>query len=123
MDQDLRVLSDLNREFIGAMQHSDIGRFEEILAADFVFLTADGEKLDRREFIRRVTIRPPIQGLEAIEVDIRVMVEFAIVHGRTIYNHADGAPGSRRYTNCWGRREGHWLALSSQFTNTPAATI
>jgi ketosteroid isomerase-like protein len=123
MDNDLQALTDLNREYVGAVQHSDVGRFEEILAPDFVCITADGEKLDRKEFLRRTEIRPTIQGMEAIEVDVRLMGDFAIIHARSVYTHADGTPGSRRYTDCWARRDGQWLAVCAQLTNTPAATI
>src|SRR5258708_5438009 len=64
MKNDLQILTDLNREYIGAVQHADVGRFEEILAPDFICITADGERLDRTEFLRRTAVRTTIQGLE-----------------------------------------------------------
>ena len=123
LNTDLDLLRQLNHEYVSSVQHSDVARFDEILAPDFVCITADGERLDRAEFLRRTAVRTTIQGLEAIEVEIRLMGDFAIIHARSVYTLADGTPGSRRYTDCWARREGRWLAVSAQLTSTPAATI
>ena len=50
---DLDVLLDLNREYIHAVQHSDVGRFEEILAPDFMCSNPDGSLVDREEFLEQ----------------------------------------------------------------------
>jgi ketosteroid isomerase-like protein len=123
IDADLHQLQQLNHEYISSVQHSDVTRFDEILAPDFICITADGERLGRKEFLRRTAVRTTIQGLEAIEVEIRLMGDFAIVHGRSVYVLADGTPASRRYTDCWARRDGHWVAVSAQLTHTQAATL
>ena len=42
------------------------------------------------------------------------MGDFAIIHARTSYTHADGRPGSGRYTDIWARRDGRWLCVAAQ---------
>ena len=57
-----------------------------------------------------------ISGLEAHDVEIRLLGDVAIVHGRTSYTLADGRPGRGRYTDVWARRDGRWLAVSAHVT-------
>ena len=54
-----------------------------------------------------------IRDLEAHDVLIRVMGDFAIIHAQTRYTAADGTPASGRYTDCWARQNGKWLAVSA----------
>ena len=54
-----------------------------------------------------------IRNLEAHDVKIRVMGDFAIIHASTGYTLPDGKPGSGRYTDCWARQNGRWLAVSA----------
>ena len=41
----------------------------------------------------------------ADDVKIRVMGDFAIIHGRTSYTTADGNRLTARYTDCWAKTE------------------
>ena len=41
------------------------------------------------------------------------MGDFAIIHGATRYTTADGQQASGRYTDCWARQNGRWLAVSA----------
>ena len=115
---DLAILQQLNNDYINSVQNSDVARFDEILAADFICITADGERLERAEFLRRTAAPVSIRGLHATEVEVRILGDFAIIHARSMYSTAAGEPGSRRYTDCWARRDGHWLAVSAQLTAT-----
>ena len=54
-----------------------------------------------------------IRNLEAHEVRIRVIGDFAIIHGRTSYTTADGQQAFGRYTDCWAQQNGRWLAVSA----------
>jgi hypothetical protein len=42
-----------------------------------------------------------------------VMGDFAIIHAATSYTTPDGRPASGRYTDCWSRQNGRWLAVSA----------
>jgi ketosteroid isomerase-like protein len=113
---DLKTLDDLNRDYIRSVQTSDVQRFSEILAEDFLCSQPDGSLVDRERFLQ-LTARPvTIANLEARDVNVRLMGDFAIIHARTTYTTADGRSGSGRYTDVWARRGGRWLAVSAHVT-------
>jgi len=113
---DLATLQELNREYIRSVRTSDVRRFEEILAEDFLCSLPDGSLIDRDRFLERTALPVTISNLEVHDVRIRIMGDFAIIHARTTYSGQDGRPGSGRYTDVWARRDGRWLAVAAQFT-------
>jgi ketosteroid isomerase-like protein len=113
---DLDTLLELNRDYIRSVQTSDVDRFEEILAEDFLCTNPDGSLIDRKRFLRQTATPVKISGLEAHDVDVRILGEVAIIHARTTYAGPDGRPGSGRYTDVWARRHGHWLAVAAHVT-------
>ena len=116
LETDLDQLIDLNRDYIRSVQAMDVRRFGEILADDFVCSNPDGSVVDRAAFLEQ-TARPiAISGLQARDVDVRLMGDFAIIHARTAYTLPDGKPGSGRYTDIWARRNGRWLAVAAHVT-------
>jgi hypothetical protein len=113
---DLDSLAELNRDYIRSVQTSDVGRFDEILADDFLCSNPDGSLVDRKGFLEQ-TVRPvAITGLAAQEVKIRLLDDIAIIHARTTYSMPDGRSVSGRYTDVWARRDGRWLAVSAHVT-------
>jgi ketosteroid isomerase-like protein len=113
---DLDALLALNREYIRAVQTSDVQRFEEILADDFLCSNPDGSLVDREHFLEQTARPVTIAHLEAHDVTVRLMGDIAIIHARTTYTGLDGRPGSGRYTDVWARRHGRWLAVSAHVT-------
>ncbi len=116
LKSDLESLLDLNRHYITAVQNSDVHRFHEILADDFLCTNPDGSIVDRAGFLTQTARPVGISNLEAHDVNVRVVGDFAIIHARTTYTRPDGQPGAGRYTDVWARREGGWLALSAHVT-------
>jgi len=110
------TLVTLNRDYIRSVQTSDVRRFDEILAPDFRCSNPDGSLVDRRAFLEQTARPVSIRNLEALDVDIRLMGDFAIIHARTAYVQPDGSPGAGRYTDVWARRDGRWLAVSAHVT-------
>jgi ketosteroid isomerase-like protein len=110
------TLAALNRDYIRSVQTSDVRRFGEILADDFRCSNPDGSLIDRRAFLEQTARPVSIRNLEALDVDIRLMGDFAIIHARTAYTRPDGSPGAGRYTDVWARRDGRWLAVSAHVT-------
>ena len=97
------------------MQKGEVKRFEEILADDFTMSLPDGSLLDKAEYLE-MTARPvTIRGLVAEDVRIRLLGDFAILHGRFNSRSADGQPRRGRYTDNWARRDGTWVAVSAHF--------
>lgn len=110
---DLDILRDLNRDYIRSVQNSDVRRFDEILADDFLCTNPDGSLVDRATFLKQTARAATISNLEAHDVIVRVMGDFAIIHARTTYTRPDGQAGAGWYTDVWARRGGVWLAVSA----------
>lgn len=113
---DLETLQQLNRDYISSVQTSDVRRFDEILAEDFLCSNPDGSLVDRAAFLAQTARPVTISNLEAREVVVRLLGDVAIIHARTTYTLPDGRPGMGRYTDVWARRRGRWLAVSAHVT-------
>jgi ketosteroid isomerase-like protein len=110
------VLEQLNRDYIDSVQHSDVKRFDEILADDFYCSNPDGSLVDRAAFLKQTARPVTISNLKAEDVIIRILDDMAIIHARTAYTKPDGSAGGGRYTDVWARRDGRWLAVSAHVT-------
>jgi ketosteroid isomerase-like protein len=110
---DLDTLLDLNRDYIRSVQTSDVRRFDEILADDFLCTNPDATLVDRAAFLKQTAVPVTISNLEAHDVNVRLMGDVAVIHARTSYARPDGKPGAGRYTDVWARRGGRWLAVSA----------
>jgi ketosteroid isomerase-like protein len=116
MTSDVTTLLALNEDYIRSVQNSDVGRFEEILSDDFLCSLPDGSLIDRKRFLEQTALPVEISNLEAHDVNVRLMGDFAILHARTTYTTADGRAASGRYTDVWARRNGRWVAVSAHVT-------
>ena len=113
---DLDTLLDLNRDYIRSVQTSDVRRFDEILAPDFLCTNPDGSLVDRAAFLKQTARPAGISNLEAHHVDVRILGDVAVIHARTTYTRPDGQAGAGRYTDVWARRAGGWLAVAAHVT-------
>jgi len=113
---DLDTLVALNRDYIQSVQTSDVGRFDQILADDFLCSNPDGSRVDLASFLKQTARPVTISGLAAEDVNVRLLGDFAIIHARTTYTTADGHAAAGRYTDVWARRGGRWLAISAHVT-------
>ena len=111
---DLKILTALNDDYIASVQNSDVKRFDEILADDFLNTSPDGSLLDRAGFLKQIAPKARISNLACHDVNVRVMGEFAIIHARTTYTLPDGRQGNGRYTDIWAKRDGKWLCVAAQ---------
>ena len=114
--RDLDELTALNRDYIHSVQHGDVRRFDEILAADFLCSNPDGSLVDKNQFLEQTARPVTISGLSVHEVRVRILGDIAIIHARTRYTTADGEQRNGRYTDVWARRDGKWLAVSAHVT-------
>jgi len=113
MDKDIDELTLLNRDYIASVQNSDVKRFDEILSEDFYCTNPDKSLVDRAAFLKQTAIPVKIKNLKAEDVKIRMLGDFAIIHGRTSYTTPDGQQAYGRYTDCWAKQNGKWLAVSA----------
>lgn len=116
MASDRDTLVDLNRDYINSVQNCDVARFDQILAPEFYCSNPDRSLVDRAAFLKQTATPVTISGLTALDVMIRIMGDFAIIHARTAYRTADGGEGGGRYTDVWVKRDGKWLAVSAHVT-------
>src|SRR5262245_21693442 len=113
---DLDTLRRLNRNYIRAVEESDVAYFEKALADDFLNSNPDGSLVDRAGFLAQIARPATVSQLEAHDVRIRILGDFAIIHARTSYRKADGSDGAGRYTDIWAHRQGRWLCVAAQVT-------
>ena len=113
MSRDIEELTALNRDYIDSVQNSDVKRFDEILAQDFFCSNPDKSLVDRTAFLKQTAVPVTIKNLKAEDVKIRILGDFAIIHAATRYTTADGQEGRGRYTDCWAKQNGKWLAVSA----------
>lgn len=113
---DVEILEALNRDYITSVQTSDVRRFEEILAEDFLCSNPDGSLVDRAGFLAQTARPVTISNLAAHDVRVRLLGDVAIIHARTTYTLPDGRTAAGRYTDVWARRAGRWLAVSAHVT-------
>lgn len=112
---DVATLVRLNADYIESVRSSNVARFREILAPDFLCTSADGTLIDRDQFLAHAALPTTAHGLQVHDVNVRVMGDAAVVHAATTFTHPDGRPGRGRYTDVWARRDGRWLAVAAQF--------
>ena len=110
------ILFALNTDYINSVQHSDVKRFDEILAPEFYCSNPDGSLIDRAAFLKQTAKPVTITNLRAEDVLIRIIGDFALIHARTAFTKADGSTGGGRYTDGYARINGRWLAVSAHVT-------
>ena len=114
MTNDLDELTVLNRDYVASVQNCDVKRFDEILAQDFYCTNPDKSLVDRAALPQADGGAGDDQESDrGNDVKIRILGDFAIIHGRTSYTTADGQQAHGRYTDCWAKQNGKWLAVSA----------
>ena len=112
----LATLSELNRNFVRAVDEADVAWFDAHLAADFCNTNPDGSFLDRAAFLEQIGRGASVKDIREHDVLIRVLGDFAIIHARTSYQKPDGSQGGGRYTDDWHWRDGRWQCVSAHVT-------
>lgn len=113
MTKDMEELTALNRDYVASVQNCDVKRFDEILAPEFYCSDPDKTLVDRKAFLKQTAQPIAIRNLREHDVIIRIMGDFAIIHAATSYTAADGQQATGRYTDCWAKKDGRWLAVSA----------
>jgi hypothetical protein len=109
------TLHGLNADNIRAFVESDVAWYDDNLSDDFTCSLADGRRIGKEEFLRRVAAGPGVTDVTYDEIDVRPLGGVALVHGVTHYVR-DGTPASTRYTDVWQFRGGRWRAVAAQLT-------
>jgi ketosteroid isomerase-like protein len=110
---DLDILTELNRNYIRAVERGDVQWFERHLVDDFMNSNPDGSLVDRSTFLRQIERGSTVSNIKAHDVRVRIFADYAIIHAKTTYRKGDGTDGSGRYTDDWHRRDGVWVCVSA----------
>jgi uncharacterized protein (TIGR02246 family) len=113
---DFDTLVRLNEDYIEAVKKSDVARFRQLIADDFLCSLPDGTIVGREQFLMNAAKPYMLDNLHAHDVNVRVMGDFAIVHARTTFTLPDRTSGSGRYTDVWARRQGQWRVVAAHVT-------
>ena len=105
MTNDIDKLTALNRDFVASVQSSDVRRFDEILAPEFYSTNPDKSLVDRAAFLEQTAKPAAIKNLQAHDVKIRIMGDFAIIHGDVQLHHAGRTAGARALHRFLGEAE------------------
>jgi ketosteroid isomerase-like protein len=115
-DAHLQTLSKLNEEYIKSVATSDVQWFGRTLTEDFLNSNPDGSLANRTDFLAQIGRLAAVSNLKCEDVRIRIMGEFAIIHGRTTYTKPDGQAGAGRYTDIWALKDGRWQCVAAHVT-------
>jgi hypothetical protein len=113
--EDLAILEQLNLDYIHSDQTSDVDRFRELLAEDFI-IQFEGVTRNRDEYLDYIA-RPrprPFKDLAVHDVNIRILSDVALIHGRsTLTTLDDGVAREALYTDTYQKREGTWVCVAA----------
>jgi ketosteroid isomerase-like protein len=110
---DLKILTDLNANYLRSDQNGDVKWYSEILADDFMATLPDLKFRNKKEFLEMMAQPRGFTELTAHDVVIRVLGDFAIVHARVTYRTDDGVMREGRYTDDYQRRDGKWTCIAA----------
>lgn len=119
VDGDLETLGKLNAEYLHSDQYQDVKRYREILAEDFTATLPDYKIRNKEEFLEMIAAGRPFTDLEADDVRIRVLGDFALIHGHITFKTLSGKSREGRYTDDWQRRDGRWVCIAANVTAEP----
>ena len=114
-DAELETLRELNRNYIRAAAESDVRWYDDNLAADYRATNPDGSFVDKAGFLARFAGNNPRRDYEAVDVNIRILGEVALIHSGFVDRRPDGSIGKGRYTDIYARRDGRWLCVCAHF--------
>ena len=89
--------------------------YSENLSEDFLITAPDGALLDREGFLKRIANPYPGTAAEAVDVNIRILGDVAIIHSGYRDTKSTGEFGYGRYTDIYERRKGRWLCVAAHF--------
>ena len=115
-DHHISILTDLNADYIRAVEECDVAWFDEHLADDFMNSNPDGTLVDRPGFLSQIARGSGLSGIAAEDVIVRVCDDLGIIHAQSTFTMPSGEAGTGRYTDVWSLRHARWLCVAAQVT-------
>ncbi|HEX2619408.1 MAG TPA: nuclear transport factor 2 family protein [Phototrophicaceae bacterium] len=113
---DVKILEQLNHDYVQSFLKSDAKRYDELIAENFICIEPSGRLFDRAAFLEAATHPTGVEYFHVEDVEIRIFGDFAQITARTPYKLPNGKEGVNRYIDCWIKRDGQWKAISAQIT-------
>lgn len=119
-----QAVREANARYDRAIVAGDRAALEQILADDYVYLTAEGEVRDRAATIsQHAAGRVRVESPGSEEVAIRWLGDHALVTGRfrgRLTMGESSAPLDERYSSVWAKQEGRWRLRHEHASPIPA---
>jgi ketosteroid isomerase-like protein len=112
---ELDTLRELNRNYVRSAAESDVRWYADNLAEDYMATNPDGSFVDRAGFLARFAGPKQDRDYAAVDVNIRILGEVALIHSGFRDRRPDGTTSRGRYTDIWARRQGRWLCVCAHF--------
>src|SRR5262245_16959958 len=103
-------------DFVASVQNSDVRRSMKSWRLSSIAQIPTNRWSIAPPSLSRSAKPVAIKNLQAHDVKIRIMGHFAIIHAATSYTTPDGQQAHGRYTDCWAKQNGKWLAVSAHVT-------
>lgn len=118
---DVDELRRLDKELSVATWAGDALWFEQNLGDDYVLITPNGTARTKRDVVSELgTPGIKMDPFDAIEVQIRIYGDSAVVNGRMLQRFTLGRvryANDLRYTDVYVKRKGRWLLVSGHASN------
>ncbi|HEU4887575.1 MAG TPA: nuclear transport factor 2 family protein [Thermoanaerobaculia bacterium] len=118
---DFEELQRLHKELSVATWAGDAVWFEQNLSDDYVLITPAGTARTKRDVVSELaTPGMKMDPFEAIEVQIRLYGDSAVINGRMLQRYTLGRvryANDLRYTDVFVKKKGRWLLVSGHASN------
>ena len=122
IDEDIKQLSELNRQFIQNFLTQDVVAHQQIIHTDFVCIESDGHIVPREAYLEAWATDFDNSGYTSFSYEdeaIRVFGHAALVRARTVYTKkvsGETVTGYTVYTDTYIKEEGQWRCVQVQIT-------
>ena len=118
---DVEELRRMDKELAVATWTGDALWFQQNLGDDYVLISPNGTVRTKRDVVSELaTPGMKMNPFEAIEVQIRVYGDSAVVNGRMLQRFTLGRvryANDLRYTDVYVKKKGRWLLVSGHASN------
>ena len=118
---DFEELRRMDKELAVATWTGDALWFQQNLSEDYVLVTPNGTVRTKRDVVSELaTPGMKMNPFEAIEVQIRLYGDSAVVNGRMLQRYTLGRvkyANDLRYTDVYVKKKGRWLLVSGHASN------
>ncbi len=107
---DERAVDAIDRAWNAAYEQNERDRLGDILANDFIAVTADGQTVTKTQLMQPSTAP---RSIAFSERSVELFGTTAITRGRLSLEHAEGSI-DQRFMRVYAKRDGRWQAVAVQ---------